>query len=137
MKSLLLRATIVLALAGTVVVGLHHHPKAGPRDEEFLAQPDELDREFEMLAQPEFRVIPLQEATKLATDRFRGRLIAARLRPPTPEERARGVELVHELRLLTRRRDVLMIRLDARTGAFLEVRGSGMTEARRRNEDHE
>ena len=51
------------------------------------------------------------------------------------EERARGVELVHELRLMTRSRDVLLIRLDARTGAFLEVAGSGMTEARRRRDD--
>ena len=57
------------------------------------------------------------------------------LAPARPEERARGVELVHELRLMTRSRDVLLIRLDARTGAFLEVAGSGMTEARRRRDD--
>ncbi|MBD9527854.1 MULTISPECIES: PepSY domain-containing protein [Paracoccus] len=135
LKSLLSRWLAVPGLAGLLVLGLHVHPSAAPRDDHPAFEHDQLEDEFELMEHPDFRVIPLQQAAELATDRFRGRLIAARLRPPTPDERARGVELVHELRLLTQRRDVLLIRLDARTGAFLEVRGSGLTEARRRHED--
>ena len=55
--------------------------------------------------------------------------------PPARSRSALWAALVHELRLMTRSRDVLLIRLDARTGAFLEVAGSGMTEARRRRDD--
>lgn len=80
-------------------------------------------------------IIPLREAASIAHRRFQGRLIAARLKPPKPDERARGVEMVHELKLLTPDRDVLLIRLDAQSGAFLEVAGSGLAEARRRNGD--
>ncbi|MDN3711129.1 hypothetical protein QWZ10_03585 [Paracoccus cavernae] len=42
------------------------------------------------------------------------------------------MQLVHELRLLTPRRDVLAIRLDARNGRFLEVAGAGLAEARKK-----
>lgn len=84
---------------------------------------------------PDLGILPLREAAGIAYRRFQGRLIAARLKPPKPAERARGVELVHELKLLTPRRDVLLIRLDAQSGAFLEVAGSGLAEARRRNGD--
>lgn len=127
----------VIALAG--VIAMAHLPFAladpeGPDQREELDDPD---YEFEMLEHPGYRIIPLHEAAELATDRFRGRLIAARLRPPRPEERERGVDLVHELRLLTPGRDVLLIRLDARTGAFLEVRGAGLAEARRKHGDSE
>ena len=76
-------------------------------------------------------ILPLHRAAGIVAERFRGRLIAARLVPPRPDERARGVVLVHRLRLLTPARDVLEIRLDARSGAFLEVAGAGLTRARR------
>lgn len=84
---------------------------------------------------PDLDILPLREAAGIAYGRFHGRLIAARLKPPKPTERARGVALVHELKLLTPRRNVLLIRLDAHSGAFLEVAGSGLAEARRRNGD--
>lgn len=77
-------------------------------------------------------ILPLKRAVQIVEQRFRGRLIAARLVPPRPHERARGVVLVHQLRLLTPARDVLAIRLDAQTGAFLEVAGAGITKARRK-----
>ncbi len=132
---------LILGLAGAVLLGLYHGPFAQPHKpgtKEFPelhdAFPDEFSDEFQT---PGFRVIPLHEAAKIASGRFRGRLIAARLKPPRPDERARGVELVHELRLLTQARNVLLIRLDARSGAFLEVAGTGLTEARRQNEDRE
>ncbi|MFH5774492.1 PepSY domain-containing protein [Paracoccus sp. NGMCC 1.201697] len=134
----LMRPALILAATGLALLvplaGLHADPddRGYSRDYD-----DDTEREFDLLEQPGFRIIPLQDAVRRATDRFRGRLIAARLRPPYPEEEERGVELVHELRLLTPRRDVLLIRLDARTGDFLEVRGAGLAEARRKHGDDE
>lgn len=92
---------------------------------------DDWSPEFRDLETQDFRVLPLHRAAGIVAERFRGRLIAARLVPPRPDERARGVVLVHRLRLLTPARDVLEIRLDARSGAFLEVAGAGLTRARR------
>ncbi|SMO51151.1 hypothetical protein SAMN06265221_103154 [Paracoccus laeviglucosivorans] len=129
----MMRAALCLGLALAIALALHRAPMAQPRDMDAL--PD--DDAFGMLADPGFRVIPLHEAAKIAGQRFRGRLIAARLAPPHQDEHARGVELVHELRLMTKRRNVLLIRLDARTGDFLEVAGAGLTEARRRDGDSE
>ena len=91
--------------------------------------------EFESLGGSEYGIIPLHRAVKIATARFKGRVIAARLTGPAPHERERGVVLVHELRLMTPDRDVLRIRLDARSGDFLEVAGAGLTEARRKGAD--
>lgn len=91
--------------------------------------------ELQDLGGQDFRILPLNHAAEIVARRYRGRLIAARLVPPTPRERARGVALVHELRLLTPDRDVLVIRLDARNGAFLETAGTGLTRARRKG-DH-
>lgn len=88
--------------------------------------------EFHELEQTDSRILPLQRAADIVSRRFHGRLIAARIVPPTPGERARGVALVHQLRLLTPGHDVLAIRLDAHSGAFLEVAGAGLTEARRK-----
>ncbi|MFB9223105.1 PepSY domain-containing protein [Paracoccus cavernae] len=81
---------------------------------------------------PSFEVLPLSAAARIVEERFSGKLIAARLAPPTPREWHQGVQLVHELRLLTPRRDVLAIRLDARNGRFLEVAGAGLAEARKK-----
>ncbi|MFJ1293324.1 PepSY domain-containing protein [Paracoccus yeei] len=122
---LVLAVAVLLGLATAFLPRAPHAAPPGHGDEARDFVPEDLG----------FRVIPLQEAARIAGRRFQGRLIAARLAPARPEERARGVELVHELRLMTRSRDVLLIRLDARTGAFLEVAGSGMTEARRRRDD--
>ncbi|WP_303361751.1 PepSY domain-containing protein [Paracoccus sp. (in: a-proteobacteria)] len=79
----------------------------------------------------DFRPLPLHEAAEIATARYKGRLIAARLSFPAPHESALGVELVRELRLLTPQGNLLTIRLDARDGRFLEVAGIGQTEARK------
>lgn len=87
--------------------------------------------EFAPSVAQEFRVIALRRAIQIVGARFRGRVIAARMTGPDPDERDRGVVLVQELRLLTPTRDVLRIRLDARTGDFLEVAGRGMTQARK------
>lgn len=76
--------------------------------------------------------MPLRRAVEIALARFDGRVIAARLTGPLPGERDRGVVLVQELRLLTPDRDVLRIRLDARTGAFLDVAGRGLAKARKK-----
>ena len=80
-------------------------------------------------AETDFRPLPLHEAARLVGERYHGRLIAARLAPPTAHERGLGVELVEELRLLTPARNLLMIRLDARSGRFLEIAGIGQIEA--------
>ena len=82
------------------------------------------------LAAEDFRPLPLHEAEAIVTARYQGRLIGARLDGPRPRERGLGVELVEELRLLTATGHVLMIRLDARDGRFLEIAGLGQTEAR-------
>ncbi|MDQ7261647.1 hypothetical protein NM680_07530 [Paracoccus sp. PS-1] len=94
--------------------------------------PEDWAPEFESLERRDLRILPLHRAAEIVAERFRGRLIAARIVPPRPEERARGVVLVHELRLLTPKRDVLLIRLDAHRGDFLEVAGAGLTDARRK-----
>ena len=111
---------------------------AGPRDggAEFSDDPGhDWAPEFDRLDDNEYRLIPLRRAIEIASARFDGRVIAARLTGPTPHERDRGVALVHELRMLTPARDVLRIRIDARSGDFLEVAGAGLTKARRKGHD--
>lgn len=78
-----------------------------------------------------FRPLPFRELTKQVTERYAGRIIAAGIRPPDPKERDLGVELIYEFRLLTPDRNLLNIRLDARTGQFLEVAGRGQIAARK------
>lgn len=125
---------LILALAFATVERPHPHPRPGTVPGQDAGQaPPSPDRSLDH--GPDLGILPLREAAGIAHRRFQGRLIAARLKPPKPGERARGVELVHELKLLTPRRDVLLIRLDAQSGAFLEVAGSGLAEARRRNGD--
>ncbi|TGN67310.1 hypothetical protein E4L95_05515 [Paracoccus liaowanqingii] len=78
-----------------------------------------------------FRPIPFHQIAEAVTTRYAGRLLAAETRPPSPPERAMGAELVYEFRLLTPERNRLNIRVDARTGRFLEVAGRGQLQARR------
>lgn len=78
-----------------------------------------------------FQPQPFHRMAEAVTARYDGRLVAAETRPPRPAERAAGVELVYEFRLLTTQRNILNIRVDARTGRFLEVAGRGQLEARR------
>ncbi len=79
----------------------------------------------------DFSPRPFHELAQRVTDRYEGRLIAVRMMPPTPHERELGAALVYEFRLLTPHRNLLVIRLDARTGRFLEVAGRGQLQALR------
>ncbi|WP_022706337.1 PepSY domain-containing protein [Paracoccus zeaxanthinifaciens] len=78
-----------------------------------------------------FRPMPMRRIAGAVMARYQGRLIAVATVPPTPEEHDLGAQLVYELRLLTPARDVLNIRVDARTGRFLEVAGRDILKARR------
>ncbi len=121
-------------LAGALVFGRHesHHPSPPPQESRAHAmEEDELLLPEDMALVPSFEVISLSQAAQIIEDRFEGKLIAARLVPPFAEEWQDGVALVHELRLLSPKRHVLMIRLDARTGRFLDVAGAGLAEARK------
>lgn len=79
----------------------------------------------------EFRPLPLHEAARCVSERYHGRLLAAQSRPPHPHERTLGAALVYEFRVITPRRQMLLIRMDARDGRFLEVAGRGQFEALR------
>ncbi len=118
-------ASLPLALAGYAKDGGHR-----PHKDEAM----EWAPEFDQIDDSRYRLIPLRKAVEIATSRFDGRVIAARLAPPTPHERDKGVAIVHELRLMTRNRDVLRIRLDAQNGKFLEVAGAGLSKARRKGQ---
>lgn len=78
-----------------------------------------------------FRPLPFRELTGKVTDRYEGRIIAAGTRPPHPKERDLGADLIYEFRLLTPERHLINIRLDARTGKFLEIAGRGQIAARK------
>lgn len=80
----------------------------------------------------DFRPLPLHEVAKAVADRYDGRLVAADTHPPRPEERDLGAALVYEFRLLSPARQLLLIRVDARSGRFLEVAGRGQIEALRK-----
>lgn len=110
-----------LALSDEMPDGYRMHDTHDDQDE---FSPDEHFRGFD--------VLPLSRAAELVEERFHGRLISARLVPPRPHEREHGAVLVHELRLLAPGGAVLIIRLDARNGDFLETAGAGLTRARKR-----
>lgn len=78
-----------------------------------------------------FRPLPQRRVAMSVMARYEGRLVSAATVPPTPGESEKGAELIYEMRLLTPARTVLDIRIDARTGRFLEVSGPGLIEARR------
>ncbi|WP_207102183.1 PepSY domain-containing protein [Paracoccus shandongensis] len=79
----------------------------------------------------QFSPLPLHQVAAQVAERYAGRLLAADTRPPRPEERDLGAELVYQFRLVTPQRDLLDIRIDARTGRFLSVSGRGQLAARR------
>ncbi|MDO5646818.1 PepSY domain-containing protein [Paracoccus sp. (in: a-proteobacteria)] len=79
-----------------------------------------------------FRPLPFHDAAVRVTARYQGRLIAAAPKPPTPDEMELGAQLVYEFRLLTPARHLLVIRMDARDGRFLDVAGQGQLQARRK-----
>lgn len=73
-------------------------------------------------------IVPLLDAIETARARYAGTIIEADVVPPRPEEFA---EIIYELRLLTEAGNVLRIRMDAVTGAFIDVEGRGLVEARK------
>ncbi len=77
-----------------------------------------------------FRPLPFHDLAARVSARYAGRMIAAQSSPPTEFERAMGVQLVYEFRLMTPQRNLLNIRLDARDGRFLTVAGRGQLAAR-------
>ncbi|MCF3974512.1 PepSY domain-containing protein [Paracoccus salsus] len=80
----------------------------------------------------EFRPLPFHELAESLGDRYRGRLVGARIAAPRPWERDLGAALVYEFRLVTPQRNLLRVRMDARSGRFLEVAGRGQLDALRR-----
>ena len=75
-------------------------------------------------------LLPLHEVVKIVGERFQGRLLAARVDSPQPYEFALGSDSIHELVLLSKQRNIIIIRLDSETGRVLDVRGRGLNAAR-------
>ena len=124
--------SVVLAAALAVAVPLGvtgNEPPGHPPPHARHASDEET---LDMLDLPVFDVLPMHRAVREVGQRFDGRVIGMTLLPPRGPEAERGVELVYGFRLLTRGRDVIEIRMDARTGRFLDVRGNDLASARRR-----
>lgn len=125
-----LAVALAVAFAGAPVAAQPAPPHEGGAA---LAQ-GQIDPQIDPQADPwatSFRPLPFHRMAEAVGARYAGRLVAAETRPPHPSERALGVELVYAFRLLTPERNLLDIRLDARTGRFLDVSGRGQIEARR------
>lgn len=75
-------------------------------------------------------VMPLPRAVEIVSAHVRGELLRADLVLPEPLEFALGVNVVHELRILTDDRNLLLVRMDAQTGEILEIIGRGLSAAR-------
>ncbi|WP_134725909.1 PepSY domain-containing protein [Paracoccus luteus] len=141
-RPVLILAPIVLlaALAGWLMLDRRddrrdHRPP--PPHHAAMPLPDAiLDPELaDTLGQPMFAVLPAHQAVREINRRFDGRLIGLALVSPSPPEAARGVQLVYAARLLSKHRDVVEIRLDARQGRLLSARGNDLAAARRRGKD--
>lgn len=117
-----------LAVAVPPVVTGDEPPRHRPLPAQHASDGGTLD----MLDLPVFDVMPMHRAAREVGERFDGRIIGMTLLPPRGTEAERGVELVYGFRLLTRGRDVIEIRMDARTGRFLDIRGNDLASARRR-----
>lgn len=130
----LIGAAATLVLIGAALGGWDVPPPPRPaaldHGQRRHPPPEPPSIEFED-AVPTFPVVSLREAIRAASGRYRGRVIAAGLSGPRPEEAARGVQLVYVLRLLTPEQDLLLVRLDARDASFLEVAGNDLVRARR------
>lgn len=72
--------------------------------------------------------VPLARAFAIAEERYRGRALDGAIVRGRKHEQ----DLVYVITFRTERGDILRIRLDAETGAFLEVDGRGQAEALRR-----
>lgn len=94
-----------------------------------LAQTAPLPDDIPMIH--DFRPLPFHELAEAVSARYQGQLLAAATRPPRPDEREAGVQLVYEFRLVTPQQNLLSIRVDAQDGRFLEIAGRGQVEARK------
>ncbi len=72
--------------------------------------------------------IPLARAFAIVEERYRGRALDGTIMRGRKHE----PDFVYVISFRTDRGDILRIRLDAETGAFLEVAGRGQAEALRR-----
>ncbi|MDB6182542.1 PepSY domain-containing protein [Paracoccus fistulariae] len=80
----------------------------------------------------QFRPLPFHEMARKVGARYAGRMIAAQIQPPTEQEHQLGAALVYEFRLVTPQRNLLIVRMDARDGRFLDVGGRGQLAAQRK-----
>lgn len=132
---------IVLLAVAALLLAAAPRPHAPP------ARPQLSDAARPMViggaAAQDFRPLPFHQLAERVHGRYRGRLIGAGVARPTPHERDLGAALVYEFRLLTPQRNLLRIRMDARSGRFLEVAGRGQVQALRpaaerdANDDHD
>ncbi|WP_090523563.1 hypothetical protein [Paracoccus isoporae] len=75
--------------------------------------------------------LPFHEVMRLVEERYRGRVLAARMERAAPLEYAAGTDLVQILTLLTPARHIIRIRLDAVSGEVLNLRGRGILDAQK------
>lgn len=128
-------AALVLALAGLAVSRhspgpRHAHPPTGT-----APMPRGLDlgpQDEERFAGPIDDVMPMHQAVRQAIRRFDGKVLDIALVP----QRGGNSPLIYRIRILTRSRDVVDIRMDALTGRFLEVRGADLRAARTNERDN-
>lgn len=129
-RNLILVALVVLAALALGFAAWKRHedrPSPPPRQEQRRVHipPEGFDA-------PMAEVIPMHKAVREAGRRFNGRVLEIALTVPSPDERSQGIALIYQMRLLTQRRDVVDIRMDALTGRFIEVSGADLVEARRK-----
>ncbi|MGQ2908974.1 MAG: PepSY domain-containing protein [Aliihoeflea sp.] len=77
------------------------------------------------LAQGRDEVLPLSEIIAAVGERYHGEVVAAEV------VAGNDPDLYYELRLITPAGNVLRIRIDAFTAAFIEVDGRGLVDARK------
>lgn len=142
MRRRFLPVIVVVALALSLALlalthgpGPRRHPVHPPADT--VALPRALD--LGPLDEAPFagrtdEVMPMHRAVRLALRRFDGKVLDIGL-VPAPPGIADAHPLIYRIRILTRSRDVLDIRMDAFTGRFLELRGADIGAARRTRKD--
>jgi uncharacterized membrane protein YkoI len=77
------------------------------------------------VAQSREKVLPLPEIIAAVGERYFGEVVAAEV------VAGNGPDLYYELRLITPAGNVLRIRIDAFTAAFIEVDGRGLVDAQK------
>ena len=75
--------------------------------------------------------LPMHTAAGRAAAQFAARPISIRLVPRAPDDPP-GLDIAYQIRLLTRGRQVIDVRMDAVTGRIVELRGADLAAARRK-----